>query len=220
MNATALTQNSKAVTDGIFGAMQSFGDELRCFVTCHGEKDSVVIFDPRLSSTLPGFLRALPNQSEFGGPGPNRVRLPAEMPPKKFAHRCSLPIPPFLITFSKDLVVFWSPGCVLIGVPIRRVFELANLSPQFGSREARLVLQYSFDRVVRTGSATFYPFAQNPVDLFRREKPESIVARRTGPTICHETTPCRICSKDRLLWRMFNPCQPRMVFGSVFPEAA
>jgi len=49
------------------------------------------------------------------------------------------------------------------------------------------VLQNSFDRVVRTSSATLNAFAQNSIDLFQREKPERIVARRTGPTICHET---------------------------------
>lgn len=49
------------------------------------------------------------------------------------------------------------------------------------------MLQNSFDRVVRTGSAAFHAFAQNSTDLFRREKPEGVVARRTGPTICHGT---------------------------------
>jgi len=85
--------------------MQGFGDEFRGLVTCHGEKDSVVIFGPLLSGTLPGFLRGLPNQPEFGGPPPNRVGLPTGMPPKKLAYRFSLPFPAFLITFSKDLLV-------------------------------------------------------------------------------------------------------------------
>ena len=49
------------------------------------------------------------------------------------------------------------------------------------------MLQYSFDRIVRTGSAAFRAFTQNSIDLFRREKPERVAARRTGPTICHGT---------------------------------
>jgi hypothetical protein len=109
------------------------------------------------------------------------------MPPKKFAHGVSLPFPPRLIAFSKDLVVFWTPGCALIELSIQRLLESANLSPQPCSLEARLVLQNSFNRVVRTGFAALHPFAQNSIDLFRREKPERIVARRTGPTICHWT---------------------------------
>src|SRR5260370_1099235 len=94
------------------------------------------------------------------------------MPPKKFAHSFSLSIPPFLITFSKDLVVFWTPRRALIERSIQRLLESANLSPQLRSFEAWLVLQNSFDRIVRTGSATLHPFAQNSIDLFRGEKPE------------------------------------------------
>src|SRR6266851_7317035 len=107
------------------------------------------------------------------------------MPPKQFAYRFSLPFPPFLITFSKDLVVFWSPDRALIKLSIRRLLESANLSPQFGSREARLVLQDSLDRIVRTSTATLHPFAQNSIDLFRREEPEGITTRRISPTVCH-----------------------------------
>ncbi len=84
-----------------------------------------------LSGTLPGFLRGLPNETEFGGPPPNRVRLPAGMPPKKFAYRFSLPFPPFPITFANYLVVFWTPGRALIELSVRRLLEPANLSPQF-----------------------------------------------------------------------------------------
>lgn len=51
------------------------------------------------------------------------------------------------------------------------------------------MLQYSFDRNVRTCSPAFHPFAQDSIDLFRREKPERIGARRTGPMICHGTIP-------------------------------
>jgi len=49
------------------------------------------------------------------------------------------------------------------------------------------VFQNSFDRVVRAGSPAFHAFAQEPLDLFRREKPERVIARRSGPTVCHET---------------------------------
>jgi hypothetical protein len=49
------------------------------------------------------------------------------------------------------------------------------------------MFQNPFNRAVRTSSATLYPFAQNSGDLFRREKPEGVVPRRTGPTVCHET---------------------------------
>jgi hypothetical protein len=80
-----------------------------------------------------------------------------------------------------------TPGRVLIELSIQRLFEPADLSPQLRSSEARLVLQNSFDRIVRTSPATLCAFAQDLVDLFRREEPERIVPRRTGPTICHET---------------------------------
>jgi hypothetical protein len=109
--------------------MQDFGDEFRSFVTCHGEKDSVVIFGPTLSGALPGFLWTLPNKPELGCPAPNRVRLPTGMPPKKLPHHLSLPFPPSLITLSKDLVVFWTPGCSLIELSIRRLLKLTNSSP-------------------------------------------------------------------------------------------
>lgn len=109
------------------------------------------------------------------------------MPPKKSAHRFALPIPPIRIPFSKDFVVFWTPDRALIELSFQRLLESANLSPQSCSLEARLMLQNSFDRVVRTGFATLHTFAQNSIDLFRREKPERIVARRIGPTICHRT---------------------------------
>jgi hypothetical protein len=129
MNATALPEDGEAITDGIFRSMQGFGDEFRSFVACHGEKDSVVIFGPGLSGSQPGFLRGLPNKSELGCPAPNRVRLPAGMPPKKLPHHLSLPFPPSLITLSKDLVVFWTPGRSLIELSIRRLFELTNWPP-------------------------------------------------------------------------------------------
>ena len=51
------------------------------------------------------------------------------MPPEKFAYRFSLSLPPFLITLSKDLVVFSTPGGPLIGLPIRSMLKPANLSP-------------------------------------------------------------------------------------------
>src|SRR5260370_40259075 len=107
------------------------------------------------------------------------------MPPKKFAPRFSLSIPPFLISFSKDLVVFWTPRRALIERSIQRLLESANLSPQLRSFEAWLVLQNSFDRIVRTGSATLHPFAQNSIDLFRGEKPERIATRCISPTVYH-----------------------------------
>src|SRR5467141_2271325 len=185
MNATALAQDSEAITDGTFGAMQCFRDEFCGFVTCHGEKDSVVIFGPRLSGTQTSFLRTLLTKSKLGCPTPNRVRLPARMPPKKLAHRFSLPFPPCLIAFSKDLVVLWAPGRALIELSIRRLLEPANLSPQFRSSEAWFVFQNSFDGVVRTSPATLCAFAQDSVDLFRREKPEGIATRCTSPTVYH-----------------------------------
>src|SRR5580704_2894004 len=128
MNATALPEDGEAITDGIFRSMQGFGDEFRSFVTCHGEKDSVVIFGPGLSGALPGFLRTLPNKPELGCPAPNRVRLPARMLPKKLAYRFSLPIPPFRITLAKDLVGFGTPGRALINLSIRRLLNPANCS--------------------------------------------------------------------------------------------
>src|SRR5580692_6579618 len=109
--------------------MQGFSDEFGGFVTCHGQKDSVVIFGPRLSGTLSDFFRALPNKSELSCPSPDRVRLPLGMAPKKLVHRCSLPFPPFLITVSKDLVVCCTPGGPLIKLSIGRLLEPANLSP-------------------------------------------------------------------------------------------
>ena len=109
------------------------------------------------------------------------------MPPKKFAHCCSLPIPPFPITLPKDLVVFCTPDRAPIKFSIRRLLEPANLSPQFRSFEARLVFENSFDRIVRTGSATLHTFAQDSIDLFRGEKPEGITACWTGPMVCHRT---------------------------------
>src|SRR6267143_4719770 len=111
------------------------------------------------------FCELFRTSPSFGGSAPNRMRLPTGMPPKKFAHGVSLPFPPRLIAFSKDLVVFWTPGCALIELSIQRLLESANLSPQSCSLEARLVLQNSFDRVVRTGFATLHTFAQNSIDL-------------------------------------------------------
>src|SRR6266581_393703 len=117
MNATALAQDSEAITDGTLGAMKDFRDEFCSLVSCHREQNPVVIVAPRLSRTQSVFSYGLSNKSEFGGPATNRVRLPAGMPSKKCAHGCSLSVPPFLITFSEDLVVFWSPGCALIRFP-------------------------------------------------------------------------------------------------------
>jgi hypothetical protein len=64
-----------------------------------------------------------------GAGGTNRVRLPAGMPPEKFSYRLSLSFPPFLMTFSKDLVVFCTPGRALIELSIRRLLELPNSPP-------------------------------------------------------------------------------------------
>src|SRR5207249_10772338 len=103
----------------------------------------------------------------------------------ELAHRIPLPFPPFLITSSKDLVVFRTPGRPLIELPIRRLFEPANSSPEFRPHKAWFVFQNPFNRAVRTSPATLHSFAQNSIDFFRREKPERVVVVRTNTTICH-----------------------------------
>lgn len=81
------------------------------------------------------------------------------------------------------------------------------------------MFQNPFNRAVRTRSATLDPFAQNSIDLFRREKPEGVVARRTGPTICHETKHLvEFARRTGRFGECSNPCQPRMFSEACFPR--
>lgn len=83
------------------------------------------------------------------------------------------------------------------------------------------MFQNSFDRVVGTDSPAFRSFGQNSIDLFRREKPERVVARRTGPTICHGIKHrVEFSRRTGCLGEFSTPVNHSCFSEACFPEAA